>query len=140
MAFGLDDILGEIPIIGDIGPRLPLVGPLLFGEPAQEQLQQQLAATAQAYDEMRLPMRTARWRGLNQALGQFNPAADMLGQMYGQQFRPPTQVANPMEGLMGDVAGLQSPFNPANAPQQQAPAAPPPPALPPAQAFGRLFG
>ena len=111
MAF-LGGLLNDIPILGDIGPKLPVVGPLLFEEPGLKELQQQLAAAAQRYDQMRLPMQQARMQGLNSALGQFNPAANMLGMMYGQQFRPPTQVANPMGGMPAFSPGGRNPLPP----------------------------
>lgn len=121
---GIDDPTGGL-LAG-----LPGVG-YIFEEPGLDELQRQLAASAATYRNLKMPLQDARMQGMQQSLGMFAPAADMLEAMYG--IRPPLEAAmmNPMYGPDGGVPALGSPENNARLAAQQAAQPQMPPEVPP---------
>ncbi len=125
MGFNIfDDVIGApLDMLGISGSQLPVIGGM-FTDPAEEAAQQKLREISAEYKRMRPIYNQAMGQSLQQQLGAYGPANQMLGQMHGMA---------PGQGVVDLQALGQNPL-PSSAFEQL-----PPPGAPP-QSPGDVVG
>lgn len=85
--------------------KLPFIGGFteaLFGSPEQEEMQRQMARTAQAYKQYRPQIMQTGMNAFGNQAHAFTPVNNLIGDMYGQQYVPDMSqiVQNPFPDSM----------------------------------------
>ena len=100
-------------------PSIPVLGPLLYGNPEQEAHEQQFRDLSQVYEQYRPEVFQARLQAMRQAMGAFQPYNQLLGQMYGPQFQTDMSQfwQNPFQASPGGQSGTRDMGMPRGAPR-----------------------
>lgn len=104
--FFQDALRAPFDLLGLNAHHIPLAGPILFDNPAEEAHRRMLERAAQAYEAYRQPAYQAKMDALRQSLQALGPSNQMLQQMYGTA--PSLEFQDPFGGAPPPVpAGPQ---------------------------------